>query len=86
VHCPTSDRATALIRSPAGWAAITAIAEALHARGQLTGQQVAKLCRAAYDGRQPEYAIWQEHWPPTLEQLRAGFVPPEGRSCSKPFS
>jgi hypothetical protein len=44
-------------------------------KSELTGDEVAALCRAAYDGRQPAYGVWLPHWPPTLAQLRAGFIP-----------
>ena len=68
-------RATALIRSRPGEAAIRAIAEALLERGRLTGTETAVLCRRAYGGRQCAFGAWNACWPPTLEQLRRGFLP-----------
>ncbi len=67
-------RASALVRSPRGWQAVTTIADALIERGALPGHEIARLCRRAY-GTEPDFEGWVEHWPPRLDQLRAGFVP-----------
>ena len=69
------DRAGALVRSPEGWAAITAMAKALHERGRLEDEEIEELCRDAYGGRQPEFGCWHQHWPPSLEMIRSGFIP-----------
>ena len=68
-------RAKALIRSPMGAAAVQSIAEALHQRGELDGEEVAALCRDAYGGRECRFGAWTDHWPPTLAQIRAGHIP-----------
>ncbi len=68
-------RASALVRSGRGWQAITAIADALMERGTLTGLEIARLCLETYD-EEPDFAAWLDHWPPQLDQIRAGFVPP----------
>lgn len=66
----------ALVRSQHGSAAIRAIAGALMQRGTLTGAEVAALCRDAYGGRACTCGAWFSHWPPTLAQLRQGYLPP----------
>ncbi|HEX2556280.1 MAG TPA: hypothetical protein VHL98_21485 [Microvirga sp.] len=67
-------RAGALVRSPSGWRAVTALADALMERGTLSGTEIARLCRRAY-GLEPDYEAWIEHWPPRLDELRAGYAP-----------
>lgn len=74
--CLTAEaRATALVRSPQGSAAIKAMADALMLRGQMSGERIATLCRRAYGGRECAFGAWMDHWPPTLEQIRAGYIP-----------
>lgn len=68
-------RATALVRSKPGSAAIKAIANALMERGRLTGEQIARLCRKAYGGRECAHGAWNAHWPATPKQIHAGFIP-----------
>lgn len=68
-------RARALVRSPQGAEAIRLMADALMARGELSGAQIGALCRRAYGGRECAYGAWLNQWPPTLAQLRAGFIP-----------
>ncbi|WP_156311689.1 hypothetical protein [Methylobacterium platani] len=68
-------RAIALVQSKPGAAAIKAIADALMERGRLTGEQIARLCRKAYDGRECAHSAWNAHWPATPKQIRAGFIP-----------
>jgi hypothetical protein len=65
----------AVVRSPRGSAAIQAVADALMASGRLSGAQIASLCREAYCGRECAFEAWSSCWPPTIEQLRAGFIP-----------
>ena len=65
----------ALLRSREGWAAVTAVAEALQVQGELSDVEVAAVCRAAYGGREARHGTWHQHWPPTLEMLRSGFPP-----------
>lgn len=69
------NRAAALVRSPQGSAAIKAVADALMLRGSIPGERVASLCRKAYGGRQCAFGAWMDHWPPTLDQIRAGHIP-----------
>lgn len=68
-------RASALVRSPQGAAAIKAIADVLMLRGQISGDRIASLCRTAYGGRECAYGAWMDQWPPTLDQIRAGYIP-----------
>jgi hypothetical protein len=69
-------RSRALVRSREGWAALTAIADELMTRGELAGEEASALCRAAYGGREPQFGCWHEqHWPPSLEMIRAGVIP-----------
>jgi hypothetical protein len=67
-------RAGALVRSPPGWRAVTAVAGALMERGTLRGPEIARLCRRAY-GIEPDFEAWIGHWPPRLDELRAGLAP-----------
>ncbi|NGM33786.1 hypothetical protein G4G93_07535 [Methylobacterium sp. DB0501] len=71
-------RATALVQSKPGAAAIKAVADALMQRGRLTGKQIARLCRAAYGGRECAFGAWYAHWPAIPKQIRAGFIPERG--------
>jgi hypothetical protein len=58
-----------------GSAAIKAISGALMKRGVLSGAQVSKLCREAYNGQECPFGAWLHRWPPTLEQIRIGYIP-----------
>lgn len=69
------DRAAALVRSKMGSAAIRAMAAELLDRGEIDGEEIASLCRAAYGERQCAYGAWSDHWPPTLAQIRGGHIP-----------
>ncbi|WP_375274342.1 hypothetical protein [Methylorubrum thiocyanatum] len=69
------DRAVALVRSRHGSAAIRAMADALMERGEIDGVEIAALCRDAYGGRKCAFGAWSRHWPPTIGQLRAGYIP-----------
>ncbi len=68
-------RAVALVRSRQGTAAIKAMADALMERGEIDGVEIGALCRDAYGGRQCAFGAWNRHWPPTIAQLRAGYIP-----------
>ena len=59
------NRTDMLVRSDKGWAAITAIADALMARGRVDGEEIETLCRIAYGGQRPTLGTWHKHWPPT---------------------
>ena len=65
----TAERgARALVRSDTGWRFISILAERLIDRGVVRGTSVF--------GRAPvSTADWFCHWPPTLEQLRTGWLP-----------
>lgn len=65
----------ALVRSRHGRTAIRAVADALFVQGRLSGRRAAELCREAYGGRECAFEAWAEHWPPTTDELRRGFVP-----------
>lgn len=73
-------RASALVRSPMGAAAIRSIAGALLERGEVNGDEVRAMCRAAYGGKECAYGAWSGHWPPTLAQIRAGYIPERSRT------
>ncbi len=77
-------RATALVRSPKGAAAIGALADALMERGEVECEEIGTIFRGAYDGRECRFGAWNAHWPPTLDQLRAGFIP-ERAEVSSPI-
>ena len=68
-------RASALVRSRPGSAAIGLIATRLMDRGEVDGSEIAALCRQAYGGRECDFGAWDAHWPPTLTQIRSGFIP-----------
>lgn len=68
-------RAKALVRSPKGRAAIKAIADVLMDRGEIDGDEIAGLCRVAYDGLECAFGAWSNHWPPTLTRIRSGHIP-----------
>ena len=68
-------RAAALVRSPMGSVAIRGIAAALLERGEIEGDEIASLCRAAHGGRECAYGAWPGNWPPTLTQIRSGHIP-----------
>lgn len=74
-------RATALVRSAAGSRAICAMADALMERGKLDGDEIEALCRRAYGGQQCSFGGWTAQWPPSLSQIRTGFIP-EPLSCA----
>ena len=75
VSAAAEARATALVGSPAGQAAIQALAVVLMERGEVFGDEAAALFRAVYGGRECEFGAWSRHWPPTPAQIRAGFIP-----------
>lgn len=75
LHDASQRRAAALVRSPSGSAAIRAMADAIMDGGEIDGNEIAELCRPAYGGRQCEFGAWNRCWPPTLAQLRAGYIP-----------
>lgn len=68
-------RARTLLRSPRATAATTALADVLHDRGWLNGQEIAAICAEAFAGREPAREAWSESWPPTDAQLREAFIP-----------
>lgn len=73
-------RASALVRSAPGTAAIRSMAAALHKKGEVSGEEIGELFRSAYGGRECRFGAWIAHWPPTLAQIRTGFIP-EPRQC-----
>ena len=68
-------RAAALVRSPHGAAAIAGLAQALFERGRIGASTIRTICKRAFQGRQARDADWLDHWPPTLQQIRAGYLP-----------
>lgn len=75
IDVASEERARALVRSPQGAEAIRLMAEPLMARGELSGAQIRALCRRAYGGRECAFGAWLNQWPPTLAQIRAGYIP-----------
>lgn len=75
VTLSTQDRAAALVRSRMGSAAIRSMAAALLIKGEIDGDEIASLCRAAYGDRECAFGAWSNHWPPTLAQIRSGHIP-----------
>ena len=71
--------ARALVRSKAGWNAITLIANVLHKYGVIEWEEADVLCAAAYGREQPWLGDWAEQWPPSIEMLRAGMLPTSRR-------
>jgi hypothetical protein len=69
-------RARALARSSCGWQFIDVLAKRLLDEGVVLGSECHELFASIF-GRAPvDIADWYAHWPPTLEQLRAGWLPP----------
>ena len=65
-------RATALVRSKAGWQAVTAIAHELMAHGEITWEAASPICETAY-GREWRFLNWNvEGWLPSPEAIRRG--------------
>jgi hypothetical protein len=69
-------RARALAQSACGWQFIDVLAKRLLDKGVVLGSECRELFASIF-GRVPvDTADWHAHWPPTLEQLRAGWLPP----------
>ncbi|TXN65129.1 hypothetical protein [Methylobacterium sp. WL6] len=66
---------SALVRSPMGSAGIRALADLLMERGEVEGDEIADTFRRAYANRKCAYGAWDTHWPPTLAQIRNGYIP-----------
>ena len=70
-----TQRATALVRSEAGWRAITALATILLKRGEVEWAKAEPLLAAAYGHEQPDPNAWLATWPPSLGMIRNGQLP-----------
>ncbi len=68
-------RAMALVRSEAGWRAITTLANALMERGELQWSEAEPLLSAAYGYGNPALSAWMVVWPPALDMIRTGQFP-----------
>lgn len=66
--------ATKLVRSKAGWAAISSIVDVLNDRGRLEAHDVDALCQAAF-GARPLSPGWDPHWPPGYDEVEEGLMP-----------
>lgn len=56
--CDEAERiARALVQSPAGWAAIETVADALQHRGELDGREISAMCIETFDG-EPHHDAW----------------------------
>jgi len=75
----TQDLAQGLIRSQPGWQFIKALAtEMLDLKhGSLGHRRTAAIFRKAFGRPPPARDDWHRHWPPTLPQVRTGWLPPE---------
>jgi hypothetical protein len=70
-----TQRAAALVRSEAGWRAITALATTLMKRGEVKWIEAEPLLAAAYGHKQPDPNAWLAAWPPSLGMIRNGQLP-----------
>jgi hypothetical protein len=71
-------RAQAIIRSKKGWRFVRLLAAKILKRksDSLSHEPIADIFTKAY-GRDPPWSSdWDAHWPPTLKQLRDGWLPP----------
>jgi hypothetical protein len=70
--------AQALIRSDPGWCFIQLLAERLVTlkHGSLKHHRVAAIFRQAFGRPPPNPAAWNNYWPPTLQRVRVGWLPP----------
>lgn len=75
VDIQATQRAVALVRSKAGWRAITSLATALMERGELQWAEAEPLLAAAYGHERPNSNAWMAAWPPSLDMIRAGRFP-----------
>lgn len=73
-------RAAALVRSEAGWRAITALATALMERGELQWCEAEPLLAVAYGHERPGQTTWISTWPPSLDMIRNGQFPKQKRT------
>jgi hypothetical protein len=75
----TQELAQALIRSEPGWKFIKTLAAKLLdlKHGSLGHRRTAAVFQEAFGRRPPTYYDWNRHWPPTLPQMRTGWLPPE---------
>ena len=71
-------RVLALLGVPQAWAATKAMAEHLLAHGRLEMEQAEPLFVRAFKRRPPAFGGWRGCWPPTLEQIKSGWMPAEG--------
>ena len=67
-------RAEALVSSKKARLALSGMAQTLFRHGKVYGDVLEKVCEDAYQTA-PALCSWRSHWPPTLTQLRSGFVP-----------
>lgn len=72
-------RARALVRSPQGWNAISAVATALLAKGLVEWDEIDALHQFAYQADQPSRRDVYNQWPWSLETLRKGDLAPSRR-------
>lgn len=70
--------AQALVRSDPGWRFIQLLAERLVTlkHGSLKHHRVAAIFRQAFGRPPPDPAAWNSYWPPTLQRVRVGWLPP----------
>ena len=69
-------RAGSLVRSQPGWHAIGRMAAVLVDRGVLDCEEATDIFAAAYGAPAPPLVAWASRWPPSLEMIRTGGLPP----------
>lgn len=80
-----TQRAAALVRSEAGWRAITALATTLIKYGEVKWIEAEPLLAAAYGHEQPDPNAWLAAWPPSLDMIRNGQFPKQLRRAATPL-
>lgn len=69
-------RARALVRSAPGWQAIERMADVLTDRGVLECEESEAIFADAYGTAPPPLVAWKNYWPPSLDMIRSGRLPP----------
>jgi hypothetical protein len=71
-----ADQSEALVCSPHGWSFITELALRLERRGTILEAEARSVFRQVWGRPSPDLHHWNGHWPPTLAQIQAGWLPP----------
>ncbi len=65
----------ALVRSELGWRAIERMVDVLMERGVLEYEEAKAILADAYGAPMPRFGAWADHWLPSLDAIRAGWLP-----------